>query len=101
MKMPLDFSPIIRLIDENNSFAITTHVNPDGDALGSEIGLAEWLLSIGKNVRIINCSSTPYNYKFLDVQNPIIEHFDEKNGADPFTEADLIFVLDVNDAGRT
>src|ERR1700733_5604035 len=101
IKTPLDFSPIIRLISENNSFAITTHVNPDGDALGSEIGLAEWLISIGKQVRVINCSPTPPNYLFLDIVNPIIEHFDEKKQADPFGNVDVIFVLDVNDPDRT
>jgi bifunctional oligoribonuclease and PAP phosphatase NrnA len=100
-KMPLDFSNIIQLIRENNSFALTTHVNPDGDALGSEIGMAEWLISIGKNVRIINCSPTPYNYTFLDTVNPIVEHFDEKKQIDPFGDADVIFVLDVNDPTRT
>jgi len=97
----LDLSPIIRLIDENNSFAITTHVNPDGDALGSEIGLAEYLLSIGKIVRVINCSPTPPNYLFLDKVNPYIEHFDEKKQTDPFSDVDVIFVLDVNDPDRT
>jgi bifunctional oligoribonuclease and PAP phosphatase NrnA len=97
----LDFSPIIRLIREHDTFAITTHVNPDGDALGSEIGLAEWLLSIGKKVSIVNHSATPYNYIFLDKENPIIEQFDEKKHSGIIKEADVIFVLDVNDPGRT
>jgi phosphoesterase RecJ-like protein len=97
----LDFSNIIRLIHEHTSFAITTHVNPDGDALGSEIGLAEWLLSIGKKVTVINHSATPYNYTFLDVPNPIVEQFDEKKHPAIIKEADVIFVLDVNDPTRT
>jgi phosphoesterase RecJ-like protein len=97
----LDFSPIIRLIRERDSFAITTHVNPDGDALGSEIGLAEWLLSIGKMVIILNHSATPYNYTFLDKELPIIDQFDEKKHAAKLKEVDAIFVLDVNDPTRT
>lgn len=99
--LPLDFSPIIRLIRERDSFVITTHVNPDGDALGSEIGLAEWLLSIGKSVSIINHSPTPYNYAFLDAENPLIEQFDEKKHPAIIREADVVFVLDVNDPERT
>ncbi len=100
-KSTLDFSPIIQLIREHDTFAITTHINPDGDALGSEIGLAEWLLSIGKKVSIFNHSATPYNYIFLDALNPIIQQFDEKKHAAIVKDADVIFVLDVNDPGRT
>ncbi len=99
--LPLDFSSIIQLVRTHHRFAITTHVNPDGDALGSEIGLAEWLISIGKTVRIFNHSATPYNYKFLDVENPILEQFDEKKHAAILKAVDVIFVLDVNDPTRT
>jgi phosphoesterase RecJ-like protein len=97
----LDFSPIIHLIREHDSFAITTHVNPDGDALGSEIGLAEWLLSIGKRVIVINHSATPYNYSFLDKLDPIVEQFDEKKHPSMLDGVDAILVLDVNDPERT
>ncbi len=97
----LDFSPILRLIRDNSTFAITTHVNPDGDALGSEIGFAEWLLSIGKQVSIVNHSATPYNYAFLDKLNPIVEQFDEAKHPEIIRNADVIFVLDVNDPTRT
>jgi phosphoesterase RecJ-like protein len=85
----------------HESFVITTHVNPDGDALGSEIGLAEWLLSLGKQVRVLNHSETPHNYLFLDAATPIIEQFDAERHAEAIAKADFIFVLDVNDAERT
>jgi len=98
---PFDPSAFIGLIQGHESFVLTTHVNPDGDALGSEIGFAEWLLSLGKNVRIINHSPTPYNYLFLDQPNPIIEQFDPARHADVLQNAELIFVLDVNDPNRT
>ena len=96
-----DPSAFIRLVRAHESFVLTTHVNPDGDALGSEIGLAEWLLSLGKNVRVINHSPTPYNYLFLDQPNPIIEQFDAAKHAEVLQNAEIIFVLDVNDANRT
>ncbi|HWF43573.1 MAG TPA: DHH family phosphoesterase [Candidatus Kapabacteria bacterium] len=97
----IHYSSFIDLVRERQSFVITTHVNPDGDALGGEIGLAEWLLSIGKNVRVINHSPTPYNYLFLDQPDPIIEQFDEAKHKNAIESADLIFVLDVNDPERT
>ena len=98
---PIDYNSFLGLIRKHNSFAITTHVNPDGDALGGEIGLAEWLLSIGKSVRVFNHSPTPYNYFFLDEPAPIIEQFDEAKHGTLIQSADLIFVLDVNDPERT
>ncbi|NIM02148.1 MAG: bifunctional oligoribonuclease/PAP phosphatase NrnA, partial [Acidobacteria bacterium] len=41
-------------LDGNESFILTTHMNPDGDALGSEVALARYLVSLGKTVRLIN-----------------------------------------------
>ena len=98
---PINYSSFTDLVREHHSFVITTHVNPDGDALGSEIGFAEWLLSIGKEVHVINHSPTPYNYLFLDQPAPIIEQFNEAKHASTIQSADLIFVLDVNDPERT
>ncbi|HYM20586.1 MAG TPA: bifunctional oligoribonuclease/PAP phosphatase NrnA [Candidatus Kapabacteria bacterium] len=79
---------------------LTTHVNPDGDALGSELGLAEWLLSIGKQVRIINYSHTPENYRFLDAQRPIIEKYDHATHTTDILNADVLILLDTNDPQR-
>ncbi|MFI5202770.1 MAG: bifunctional oligoribonuclease/PAP phosphatase NrnA, partial [Candidatus Kapaibacterium sp.] len=98
---PFDPTAFIRLVRGHESFVLTTHVNPDGDALGSEIGFAEWLLSLGKNVRVINHSPTPYNYLFLDQPNPIVEQFDSAKHSEVLENAEIIFVLDVNDPNRT
>jgi len=98
---PPDFTRFIHLVSEHTSFVITTHVNPDGDALGSEIGLAEWLLSLGKTVRVVNHSKTPYNYEFLDKPNSIVEQFDAEKHSSVIQESDVIVVLDVNDPERT
>src|SRR4051812_18520701 len=96
----LDVATFANIIREHDSFVLTTHVNPDGDALGSEIGLAEWLLSIGKEVHVINHSPTPYNYTFLDSERPIIQQFDEAKHAELIRSTDAILVLDVNDPDR-
>ena len=97
----LDYSAFVELVRRTSSFVITTHVNPDGDALGGEIGLAEWLISLGKGVRVINHSPTPYNYEFLDSDNRIVEQFDEAKHDAMLKEAEAILVLDVNDPERT
>ena len=53
--------PLIPLLLAYDRFVLTTHVNPDGDALGSELALASWLTTRGKDVTIINCSDTNVN----------------------------------------
>ncbi len=45
---------IIKAIRENNSFLITSHINPEGDAIGSELALASLLARLNKKVCIIN-----------------------------------------------
>ena len=45
---------------------ITTHVNPDGDGLGSELALHRFLWERGKKTAILNASPTPSFYGFLD-----------------------------------
>ena len=96
----VNFDSLFPLIREHSSFIITSHVNPDGDALGSEIGLAEWLLSLGKQVRVINHSPTPYNYFVFDEPNPVLEQFKQEAHEKALRSAEVIFVLDVNDPGR-
>ena len=54
---------------------MTTHVRPDGDALGSEVGMAGLLRQKGKDVRVVNASPTPPRYDFLDPDGTLFEQF--------------------------
>jgi nanoRNase/pAp phosphatase (c-di-AMP/oligoRNAs hydrolase) len=47
------------------SVALTTHVNPDGDGLGSEVGLAHLLRARGVDTFIVNPTPTPARFAFL------------------------------------
>lgn len=96
----LDFTGLEAFIRRHTKFVVITHVNPDGDALGSEIGFAEWLKSLGKSVRVINHSPTPYNYHFLDHPDPVVEQFDVTLHDSVLRDADALFLLDVNDPER-
>ena len=58
-------------IDAADTVFIATHVNPDGDALGSEMALYRFLDSRGKKVRVVNTSKTPDMYRFLDPEDII------------------------------
>jgi len=93
----LDF--IKSRIGSNSSFIITTHQNPDGDAIGSSLGLHYFLKLIGKESRIINCNSTPNYLKYLDINNEI-EVYDKSKHYELFQKCDVIIVLDLNNLKR-
>ena len=95
----IDFNKLSDIISQNHTFLITSHVNPDADAIGSEIALYKMLSILGKESRIINHSETPYNLKFLDDSN-VIEKFspDIHNGYFNFT--DVLVALDFNRIDR-
>ena len=90
---------IDKIIRENKKFVITTHLNPDGDALGSEVAMAEYLRYLNKTVHIVNISETPKNYSFLDENQEFI-HFDKEKHEQLLRSADVFIVLDISDWGR-
>ncbi len=95
----IDFELLASVIRNNDNFVITTHVNPDGDAIGSEMGLYYVLKQQNKNVKIINHSATPYSLQFLDDQNVIEKYFPVTHD-EIIKNADVIFFLDLNVLGR-
>lgn len=97
--MKQNWSSVKHIVENNQTFVLTTHINPDGDGLGCEVALAEYLRSIGKKATIINKSRVPDNYRFLD---PYFEMFvfDSKRHLTLLEEADVFFILDISDWGR-
>ena len=57
---------IVETIREKQTFCIVGHVRPDGDCVGSQLGLALALRAEGKKVVVWNEDSVPLKYKFLD-----------------------------------
>lgn len=94
-----DFSKLKKIIEEHESFLLSTHVNPDADALGSELAFYFILKKLGKKIKVVNHSSTPYNLEFLD-EEKIIEKFDEAVHGKIFDEAEVFVLLDLNQANR-
>lgn len=89
------WTEIIKEINQHHRFIITAHQNPDCDALGSELGLARHLQSLGKHVTILNSDPTPENYRFLDPDGAL-NVFSEKRHADIIAQADAIIVVDTS-----
>ncbi|HEU5179693.1 MAG TPA: bifunctional oligoribonuclease/PAP phosphatase NrnA [Candidatus Polarisedimenticolia bacterium] len=72
---------------------LTTHQNPDGDGLGSQVALTAYLRSIGKEVVILNPDPVPERYRFLDPEGTI-RSFEEPGGAELLRGCQLIVTLD-------
>ena len=92
--MSLDFQTLAERIQSCQSFILCSHIRPDCDALGSEIGMVGILEQLGKNVRIINGHPTPPNLSFLDPTQSIEvlhEHVKPEEIA-----ADCFIVLDTS-----
>jgi phosphoesterase RecJ-like protein len=64
--MPIDWPRFVEIVRGHKRFVLTSHIRPDCDALGSELGMAGILQSLGKDVRIVNGQTTPPNLLFLD-----------------------------------
>lgn len=57
---------ILEAIRKHQTFCIVGHVRPDGDCIGSQLGLALALKNEGKKVTVWNQDSVPQKYKFLN-----------------------------------
>jgi len=95
----IDFRKLDELIKKNNSFLVTTHVNPDADAIGSEIALYKILRKLGKESKIINHSATPYNLHFLDA-DLVIQKYEPAIHDEYIKSCNVLVALDFNKADR-
>lgn len=86
-------------VARHQRFLLTTHLNPDGDAIGSEVAFARWLRAMGKTVRILNDSVTPTAFLFLTEEDPI-EVYEPALAEQRFSEADALVVLDTSNRQR-
>ncbi len=86
-------------LEQAKNVIITTHVNPDGDALGSSLALWHYCREKGKKANIICTNNLPYNLKFMAGADQI-RRFDPAKDFELFLMADTVFVLDLNDATR-
>lgn len=90
-----------RMIDEARYVCITCHVSPDGDAVGSSLGLAHTLRALGKVVTVITPDAPAKNLMCLPGASEILvgSHHPDA-AARNFSRADLIFCLDFNEMRR-
>lgn len=93
--MPIDWEPLREIFDRNERFVLTSHVRPDADAIGSELGLAALLDRMGKRVRIINPSGMPEHLEFLDPNRRVLKFGQDSDGAS-VEDADVHVIVDTS-----
>jgi bifunctional oligoribonuclease and PAP phosphatase NrnA len=90
-----DWSDIGQAIDRHQRFLITTHVNPDGDGLGAELGLLAYLEALGKDVHILNPDALSARYRFLG-EEAAYETYDPAAHEELVAACEVVIVLDIS-----
>ena len=93
--MPIDWARLRQIIETHDRFLITSHVRPDGDAIGSELGMAELLAQKGKQSLIANCSSLPQRYRFLDPAGRVRRYGETVNPAE-LAAIEVVMIVDTS-----
>ena len=92
-----NFDEITKVLQKNNNFLITSHVNLDGDGIGSELALYFILKKLKKKPIILNQDKLPKIYDFLPGSNKV--HYLEDNCIDT-KSIDVGIVLDCSNVKR-
>ncbi|MEQ8715425.1 MAG: bifunctional oligoribonuclease/PAP phosphatase NrnA [Cyclobacteriaceae bacterium] len=89
-------------ISRPQRIVITTHIKPDADALGSSLGLANYLISKGHHVQVITPTNYPsfLNWMYGNDGVLIFKDGGEQQSAELVSDADLIFCLDFSSLKR-
>ena len=89
---------LLTLIQESKSILLSTHINADGDGLGSEIAFYYYLKSLNKECRIINATPLPYNYTTIDPEGIVEEYSHTMKKY--ISDVDLAIIFDIGDHRR-
>ena len=83
-----------KAVREADTILIATHVRPDGDAIGSAMGLANALSQIGKKVTVVDDDPVPHFLKWLPNADTIVNTLDSGSW-------DVMISTDASDADRS
>jgi phosphoesterase RecJ-like protein len=86
-------APIVEQLKRRSSFAILSHLDPDGDAIGSALGLAHVLERLGKRATVHLPGGAPRMYEFLPGAERVRADFDASG-------IDAVIVLDATSPDR-
>jgi phosphoesterase RecJ-like protein len=88
-------------IHKGENFVIVVHVSPDGDAIGSSLGLYHYLTASGNTANVVAPNEFPAFLKWMpDARNIIVYEKHQEYAERLIREADVIFCLDFNESKR-
>ena len=97
----LSISEIKALLATPQKIVITTHHKPDGDAMGSSLGLYAYLIQLGHHVKVITPTDYPYFLHWLPNNSDVIVYTEKpEESAALVADAAMIFCLDFNSLSR-
>ena len=101
MFTPAELLEIKKLLIPENKIVILTHYNPDGDAIGSSLGLKHYLRAKGLEADVVTPNDFPKFLKWMpEAKKNIIGEYKRKVAFDMINDADVIFCLDFNSPAR-
>ena len=94
-------SEVKQLIDSTNRIVITSHKNPDGDAVGSGLALYNYLTAKGKDAKFILPDLMPQNLKWMPGVDTIVTYKTQTEEADRIiADSELLIMADFNSPTR-
>lgn len=97
-----EIASLTKLLVPTNKVVIVTHYNPDGDAIGSTLGLKHFLAEKGVAADIIVPNDFPKFLKWMpEAKKIIIADYKRKLANETLRDADVIFILDFNATHRS
>ena len=97
----IEAKAIIEAVQKAENIVITAHRSPDGDSVGSSLGLLRFLQTFNKNVVICHPDPCPNFLEWAKHEDQIIDfETNEDEVRSLFSKADILFALDYNGAGR-
>lgn len=93
--MTIDWPRFAEIVRSHERFLLTSHIRPDCDALGSELGMAGVLDALGKQVRIVNGHATPPNLAFIDPNKRIKTLGQDAQTAELY-DVEVLMILDTS-----
>lgn len=102
MFTPSELLEIHPLLSAERKIVILTHYNPDGDAIGSSLGLKHFLAARGVNAEVVVPNDFPKFLKWMpDAKKIVIADYKRKLARELIEEADVLFILDFNASHRS
>ena len=96
-----DITRLEAIIAEGKFFVLTCHAGPDGDALGSTLGMAHYLQTLGKEAVVIVPDAYPDFLAWMPGSQEIVRFDKHRDKAElMIAMADIIFAMDYNALSR-